>query len=96
MARGRDLLAHALRRRPGRGHEGPRPGRKGVLALPLTKSGQRSGQPESVTIYDPLVAALLCLLLEQLPVASSLWNGSPDEFRQEFRRHLEALGVDPS
>ena len=73
-----------------------KPGRRGVLALPLTKSGQRSGVPEAVTIFDPLVAALLFCLLESLPVGVALWRGTAQEFRDQFRAHLILLGIDAS
>ena len=70
-----------------------RPGSRGVLALPLTKSGQRSGTPECVTVVDPLVAALLFLHLQMLPAGAAIWTGTAQEFRDEFRRHLGAVHV---
>ena len=54
-----------------------RPGSRGVLALPLTKSGQRSGTPEGATIYDPWVAALLYFYSQELLPGANLWRGPP-------------------
>ena len=71
-----------------------RPGSRGVLALPLTKSGQRSGTPESVTIYDPLVAVLFFFYSQELLPGAKLWHGSPQDFRDEVRRHLGRVFVD--
>ena len=64
------------------------PGSKGVLALPLTKTGQRSGMPESVTIYVPLVAVPLYLLSQTILPGAQLGRGSPQDVRDEFRLHL--------
>ena len=60
----------------------------------MTKTRQLSGTPESVSTYDPLVAALLYLFSQTLLLGAQLWRGSPQDFCDEFRRHLGGVFMD--
>ncbi len=70
--------------------------RRGVLLLPLTKSGQRAGAPESVRLDDALVGGLLSLALAGLQPHETLLRGSPREFRILWSQALVLCGIDPS
>ena len=72
-----------------------RAGLRGVLALPLTKSGQRTGAPESVTFSDSLVGSMLHMLVQLVGEHAPLWAGSAEDFRRAWRFHLQRLGLDP-
>ena len=66
----------------------------GVWVLPLTKSGQRHGAPESVTITDPWVARLVCGFLSRLEPSAPLISASPAVQRSRLREACRALGID--
>ena len=72
-----------------------RAGLRGGLSLPLTKSGQRSGAPESVAFHDALVGSLLFAQVEKLPHGARLWRGTAAQFRDAWRFHLRRVHVDP-
>ena len=56
---------------------------KGLLQVPVSKSGRRLNILESVVIYDPQVLALARTLLAVQP-AGLLWTRSSAAFRQQF------------
>ena len=65
----------------------------GSILLPITKSGQRIGAPESVTIDDPSVGKRLLVLKSRLQPGAPLIQGSMHEFRVFFNEALEALSL---
>jgi len=66
---------------------------RGVLALPLTKSGLRKGAQEMVTIDDPMVGKLTAALLARRSPGERLMLGSPHQFRAYLKGGLAAMGL---
>ena len=66
---------------------------RGVIALPLTKSAQRTGSPESTTFEYPLVGALLEFAMRGLEAGDRIWQRSALEFRRLWRTHVELVGL---
>ena len=65
-----------------------------LVLLPLTKSGQRRGGPETVHITDPQAVQLLWLATaHSTDRAEPLTGMHPQMFRRWFRQALETLGV---
>ena len=68
-------------------------GASGVLILPWTKSGERSGAPETVTFSDPPVARFLRLACERVRPEDRLFTACGSRFRLLFDQALQALQV---
>ena len=68
---------------------------KGVVALPHTKTSQRSGAWEAVTIYWPLLAIMLgvVLKLQRSRQQIYLWDRGPVRFRKIFQDALDDLDL---
>ena len=66
----------------------------GVISLPWSKSAQRSGNVEYVTIDDPNVGQRLAAITKHLPPDALLLRGTSTEFRQFFARALRELKVE--
>ena len=66
----------------------------GVLLLPWTKSGERTGAPESVVFNDPLVFRLLDLACAHVTEADRICPSSGSRFRHLFEAALQALQLD--
>jgi len=66
----------------------------GVWTLPLTKSGQRHGAPESVSLSDPWVTRLVYGYLCRLRPSDTLIRTSPAVQRSRLKYACRALGVD--
>ena len=70
--------------------------RTGVVALPLTKTSQRTGAPEQVTFDDGLVGSIVAFALRGRARGGRLFQGTANDFRRLWRVHLVRLGLDPS
>ena len=66
---------------------------KGVVSLPLTKSAQRTGSPESTTFNDKLVGALLEFASRGKAPGEPLFSRSACEFRRLWRLHVVRIGL---
>ena len=77
---------------------------RGVLNLHSTKSGQRTGTSEAVTVWDPIVLqcleVLLCKRRCERSLFQPIWASSPQQFRKAFKSlrlffHLEEFHFQP-
>ena len=68
-------------------------GLKGAISLPLTKSAQRTGSPESTTFNDGLVGALLEFVSRGRAPGDRIWRRSACEFRRLWKLHVERIGL---
>lgn len=68
-------------------------GDSGVLLLPWTKSGERTGAPETVSFSDALVCHYLRRACALVPPEARLFLGSGSQFRSLFDAALDALQV---
>ena len=68
-------------------------GLTGVLTLPSTKSGHRTGAKESVTITDQGLLAMLTTLISTLPPHEPILGMSNGQFRKFFAALLSTLGL---
>ena len=66
----------------------------GVLRLPWTKSGERTGAPESVVFNDPLVSRLPDLACARVAEAERIFPSRGSRFRHLFENALQALQLD--
>ena len=66
---------------------------RGCISLPLTKSSQRTGAPEFVTVEDAVVAKLLQHFLQGCARTSPIFRGSVVDFRRLCKSHLARLGL---
>ena len=67
--------------------------RRGVLLLPLTKSGQRHGCAENVTFDDELVGEWLHDVLTSRGMFDAVWTGSSQSFRKLWKHCLGLCGL---
>ena len=67
--------------------------RRGCISLPLTKSSQRTGAPEFVTVEDLVVLRLLRHVLNGSARGTLLFQGGAGEFRKLWKSHLARLGL---
>ena len=63
----------------------------GILSLPNTKSSERTGIPELITIDDPLVVRFISQCLEANPNAATFANMSSKQFQDRFAAYLDQL-----
>ena len=66
----------------------------GVWLFSWTKSGERTGAPESVFFNDPLVSRLLDLACARVIEAERIFPSSGSRFRHLFESALQALQLD--
>ena len=66
---------------------------EGVVSLPLTKSAQRTGSPESTTFNDAVVGALLEFAMRGRAPGDRIWNRSALDFRRLWREHVVRIGL---
>ena len=66
---------------------------KGVWTLPLSKSGQRLGTQEMISLRDPWIVAMLVLFTASLRPSSTLSCTSAPQHRVRFAAALTALNV---
>ena len=69
--------------------------RKGVWSLPLTKSGQRAGVRESLTIEDQWLLVALKNYCKSLHPGDTLRKASPQLMRNRFKELLQEANLPP-
>ena len=69
--------------------------RKGVWSLPLTKSGQRAGVRESLTIEDQWLLVALKNYCKSLRPGDTLRKASPQLMRNRFKELLQEANLPP-
>ena len=67
---------------------------RGVVSLPLTKSGQRLGVQESVTLDDAWLVRLCAMYAKRLQPGDFLSQVTPKGQRERLQRGCRALGLD--
>ena len=67
----------------------------GVISLPCSKAGQRSGSQEAIAVRDAIILQLLDTLVSvQKPAPGDpVWPKTSQLFRQEFRRMCDFFGI---
>eukprot|EP00973_Karenia_brevis_P003909 538603-Karenia_brevis.AAC.1 len=68
-------------------------GSKAVISLPNTKSSQRSGMPEHVTVDDPLVVRCLVLAMRGRRQEQALYTSRPAQFADDLRWIAGLFGI---
>ena len=68
---------------------------RGVLFLPLTKSGQRAGTTESVTLLDPFVRNVFMASCSGRDPLQPVLKGNDFDFRKTWAAALLRVGLDP-
>ena len=67
----------------------------GVIWLPVTKSGVRTGTTECVVFSDSVAAGLLRWAAMGRDPQAKIWEGTPQGFRDLWGRACRAIGIDP-
>ena len=68
---------------------------RGVLYLPLTKSGQRAGTAESVTLLDPFLHNIFKAACSGRSPLTPVLQGNDYDFRKTWTAALLRVGIDP-
>ena len=67
----------------------------GVIWLPVTKCGVRTGTTECVIFSDSVAAGLLRWAAMGRDPQAKIWEGTPQGFRDLWGRACRAIGLDP-